>query len=280
MRDTATMRTWGAMTVLVPAIGLALLLGTCAGPGPIATSAAPPTAGATPDWRREVRISPDDALGVARAFTGEPLPGATAELMEPGALNTAYLVDAPPWNLYVDAFTGRVFIAARGDVATGPGPLIGEGEAVARATAFLVERLVPLPAAAPVAELVDHGTVQTWEVTWQARAGDALAPDTRRVELEARSGTVTGILDRRLPYEPPPAAAVTEAQAITNAKVTAGMPDGVVESSELWIWFDPAGRQVLVWRVALSSPPEDAYGGGAMVDVDAITGDAVLTGQG
>jgi hypothetical protein len=143
-----------------------------------------------------------------------------------------------------------------------------------------VERLVPLPSVPPEAELVDHGTLQAWEVTWQARSGEALAPDTRRVELEAVSGTVIGFFDRRLPYGPAPAPVVTEERAIEVARVAAGLPEGVVDSSALWIWFDAAGAQVLVWRVELSSPPEDLYGGGAMVDVDAITGDAVLTGQG
>jgi hypothetical protein len=200
--------------------------------------------------------------------------------MEPGLLNTAYLVDAPPWNIYVDAFAGRVVLASRGDIATGPGPLLGEAKAVGRATAFLLEHLIPTPAGEPEARLVDHGSVQTWEVTWQGRSGPALTPDTRRVELEAVSGTVTGLLDRRLPYQAAPAPVVTAARAATAAKVAAGLPDGVVESSELWIWFDAAGRQVLVWRVQVSHAPDDPYGGGAIVDVDAVTGDAAVLGSG
>ena len=277
MRDTHGMRARGAEIVLAPAMALALLVTACA-PSPGTPSA--PVAEATPDWRREIRISADEALGVARAFTGQPLAGARAELMEPGLLNTAYLVDGPPWNIYVDAFAGRVLIAGRGDVSTGPGPHIGEAEAIGRATAFLLEHLIPTPAGAPEAELVDHGSVQTWEVTWQGRSGPAFAPDTRRLDHEPVSGTVTGLFDLRLPYQPAPAPTVTAAEASAAAKVVAGIPDGVVESSALWIWFDGTGSQVLVWRVQLSAPPDVAYGGGAMVDVDAITGDAVLTGQG
>lgn len=235
---------------------------------------------ATPDWRREVRLTADEALGVARAFTGLPLVGATAGLMEPAALHTSYLVDAEPWNIYVDAFAGRVLLASRGDIATGRGPLLGEAEAIMRATAFLAGHGIPVPGVAPAAELVDHGALQAWEVTWQGRSGRAFVPDTRRVELEAASGEVIGLFDDRLPYKPAPPPVVTEERAAAIARVAAGMPNGDVEMSELWVWFDAAGAQVLVWRVQLSSPPDDPYPGGAMIDVDAITGDAVITGQG
>ncbi len=217
---------------------------------------------------------------MARAFTGEPLAGAKVELMEPGLLTTSSLVDAEPWNIYVDAFAGRAFLASRGDISTGRGPLLTQAEAIGRATAFPLGHMIPTPAVEPEAELVDHGELQEWDVTWQGRSGQAFAPDTRRVRLEAVSGEVIGLLDNRLPCTTAPAAAITAVQAAARARVAAGMPNGVVESSELWIWFDAAGTQILVWRVTLTSPPDDPYGGAAMVDVNAITGDAVITGQG
>jgi hypothetical protein len=245
---------------------------------PPATPSVTPAAVSNP--RMEVRITAADALAVARAFTREPLSGATAELMEPGLRNRSYWVDAKPWSIFVDAFDGRPVLVSRLDVTTGPGPHLAPGAATAKAMTFLVEHGIPIPVAQPVAELVDHGTNQVYEVTWQARTGQALAPDLRRVRIDAVSGQFVSLLDDRVPYAPPPPPVVTANEAVNAARVAAGMPDGVVEEApQLRIWFDDAGGQILVWEVVLGSPP-DAYGGAAMVHVDAVTGETTVMGRG
>lgn len=115
-----------------------------------------------------------------------------------------------------------------------------------------------------------------------APAGQAGQTDPRRdlreVEVDAVSGEVVSLLDVRRPYEAAPAPLVRAEDAVAAARSAAAMPDGLVSEQLLRISFDAAGAQTLVWSIALVSPPGEL--GTALVEVDAMTGEAAVLGQG
>jgi hypothetical protein len=97
--------------------------------------------------------------------------------------------------------------------------------------------------------------------------------------IDAATGEVVSFTDEQLPYMDPPDPVVGEDEALAKAEDAAAQ-GGKAASSELRVTFDPAdGTQSLVWQVAVGS---DANGWveAALVEVDALSGDATVLGRG
>jgi hypothetical protein len=232
------------------------------------------------DPRKEVKLDAASAKAIADQFAGDKVKGAKVQGPINGALHRAYLVAGPGADVWVDAFDGTVVQAVVTDVVASNGEAMAATAATERARGFLRDHKIPAPQDDPAVELVDRGVFSTWVITWQGRSGKALAPDLREVELMADTGDVLRVVHHVRPYAQPPEAVVTADQAVSLAIAAAGMPDASAEQTNLRIVFDDDGRQMLTWDVVLTRQRGDGVGEAAFVDVNAITGDALVTGRG
>ena len=134
----------------------------------------------------------------------------------------------------------------------------------------------------------DRGAAATYVVSLQRIVNGTQVPDSRLVELDAGTGVVFLVNNIARPYVDPPAPKVDRDTAVSAARSAAGAELGVaadsaasaVESADLRVTFNSSNVQKLVWQIGISiskaGPPDYQY----LVEVDALTGTAAITGRG
>jgi hypothetical protein len=253
-------------TVTVLGLAVALVVGVgCTGTPVPATS--------PPSMSRF--ISAEDAIAAVLRFA----PDATdlrASAIQSGAFGQFYTVDGTNVHANVDAVTGLVgtlFLARLApDDAT---VAISEAEALLAARQFLDSHGMAVAGPAPTLELRDHGETNEYLAIWQHRINGALVPDSVRVSVNPKTAAIFSLVRVSRPYVAPPQPVVTLDQAIAAARVAADLAGAQVETSDLVVAFAADGSQRLVWQIALRSGIEAAF-----VEVDAIDGQAEVTGRG
>lgn len=246
----------------------------------VTTAVSASASGSRGDPRNAVRIDATGAQAGLEWFLGRPLNHANVDQPERGRWKTLFHIGEDTVEAYVDAVDGRpVLVSWLGRVPSQGRPLAAAA-ARDRAGAFLAEHGLQPATATPSVQLVDHGSVKTFEVRWQALSGGALPPNWQLVELDAVSGAVITLATEDRPYAPAPAPTVALEDARARAFEAAGFNAGSLTRSELRIVFDPAdGTQLLVWSLTLEQPT-DGIPDRALVEVNAMSGDAVVVGRG
>jgi hypothetical protein len=220
-------------------------------------------------------MSAEDAIASVLRFA----PDATdlrASAVQSGANGPFYTVDGPDVHANVDALTGLVGTVFLDRLAPDDATVaISEAEALLAARQFLDSKGISVAGPAPTVELRDHGETNEYLAVWQHRINGALVPDSLRVSVNPKTAAIFSLVRISRPYAAPPQPVVTLDQAIAAARVAAGLAAAEVEASDLVVAFAADGSQRLVWQIALRSGIEAAF-----VEVDAIDGQAVVTGRG
>jgi hypothetical protein len=234
----------------------------------------------TSDPRRMPALSEDDAVAAIRAFAPSAR-DAKAQGTIDGALGRAYQVYGSDVRALVDVADGRVVLYQRPSAvatfeADGPRPeFVSSSEALAAAVSFLDSHRISIAGlGAPDVELLDHGSSAEYVVTWQkVNADGVLLPDSRAVRLNPISREVFSYLDLQRPFVDPGTARVDVSEAVRLAR--ASSQDGEVQASQLAVSFDAAGRQMLIWRIALEKTTVEGAHEAWVVLVDANSGQVV-----
>ncbi len=230
-------------------------------------------------------ISKEEAISAAEAFLGRKLANPTVgdPADDPNDLYQV-MEDGTGVTFSVDPVDGRVVsMLVIGDFA--PGVNVTQDEAVKAAKEFLVAHQVDFEGMTMSVEFIDHGAAQAYYISWQRYVGGAAVPDTRQVQVDARSGKVFGFNDFRRPYGPVASPSITRDDAITLAIGRSGLTDPEVHEASLIVvptgeW---AGRTV--WSVQLSAEvpipgSSSGYISAFWIYVDAVTGETLIVGQG
>ncbi len=232
------------------------------------------TAGKSPNPRLSDNIQSGGALASVERFTHRKLGEAKTSYLTMGRNRAFYAVDAPELTAVVDAFDGQVVSVVFATSGTAK-PVSFDPTAVS--ARVLKDYGLSMPGATPVVTTADHGAVKYVDVTWQKMKGKVKLPATLVVELDAATGKLVRLGNDVLPYADPPYLAVTQAQAEQAAKAASGLANPTVESAEALVTFDATGAQQLVWRLGVFDASAPAS---AQVEVDGVTGEAVVVGRG
>jgi hypothetical protein len=130
----------------------------------------------------------------------------------------------------------------------------------------------------------DHGEASEYVVTFTRRQGGVLLPDQRVLGVNASTGKVFRYSDLRREFVPPGKPAIERDVAVAAAIAASGLEKAVSTGEDLQVAFDSNGKQRLVWRISLQAPIDStdatSYNNYALVEVDAISGVAVVLGRG
>jgi transcriptional regulator with XRE-family HTH domain len=256
---------------------MATALGGCAPtvlttPGGEGSPSAPAPASATPG---PIAVDAGGARAALERFLGRSVEVEVSG-PQPGANGAYFELRGPTISAAVSAADGRVISVLLLDAMPGSRTVtLSPEDARAKATAYAGARGVSLDGLSAVVELMDHGDSVAYEVTWTKVDRGILLPVTTTMQVDASSGTVFSFLDFRRPFVEPPNPTVSRDLAVASARVAASMPRSGVDSARLRVTFAPDGSQQLVWEVALTAGISHA-----LVDVDALTGAAVVVGRG
>jgi hypothetical protein len=241
----------------------------------------------TADPAKSVEVSKLQAVASVVGFTSvDDAAALTVGEALDGAYSRFYEVRGPNVWATVDAHDGRVISVVFLGVERAGKVAISPEDASQRAHAFLDARAVPWKGLYESVALQDHGESSEYVVTWETRLGNVVAPDSRLVGIDASSGEVIRYNDQRHPYVDPGTPSIDEAAAVDAALKESGIDGGAtVEKAELRIVFDPAGKQLLVWRIGLTgpvpgAPADDPIRQHVLVEVDASSGAAQVIGRG
>jgi hypothetical protein len=249
------------------------------------------------DPHRRIKVTAQQAIAIVRSTTAKgqggrslsalAAPPATTDLVANGPVDGAffryYNVAGANVTAAVDAFDGHVasLLLVTEIPSTRASALLTEAQAIGRGEAFLSARTIGTDGMSPTVEKRDRGLALTYEITWQLRVNGVKVPESRTVEMDAGTGVVFKMLDVSRPFDAPPSPSVDVNSAISRARIAAGIDQpSIVDSPQLEVTFTPAGQQMLVWTVRLSSRNPRGYEEYALVTVDAITGTASLIGRG
>ena len=190
-----------------------------------------------------------------------------------------YAVDGQGVHAMVDALTGSLASVLLSDrMPSTPGVTITEATARSDSLAFLTASGFATDGLTATVELIDHGEFKEYHVAWQRRINGALVPDQRLVSVNPQTGEVFSLVNVSTPYAPPPVPALSLDQAVVAAKQLLGESSTTVESSDLVVTFASDGKQLLVWQVGIHVKGSNP--GAAMVQVDAMSGAAIVIGRG
>lgn len=235
------------------------------------------------DDARTVVITPAQAAAAVSSFVEGDHAPADLTVSDPGrgSYLTLYDVAGDGIAATVDAHTGKVtsliLASARdlsGEIKT------TEAEARASCDEFLSTHAISVDGLALTSRLVDHGERFEYVYDWTRVVNGAVVPDRRLVGVDATSGRVYRYLDIYRPYDPPGKPSITQTAAELASLELLDRPTAVVSNSTLWVKFDDAGTQGLVWKVQVtdsvgteSKPLVLAHW---LFEVDASTGDTTL----
>jgi len=235
-------------------------------------------------------IAKAQALAAAEEFIGRPLVSPTVDDPTDWFGGRCYEIrESGGASFSVDVSTGRVISLMALPFPETTAVNFTPRQAQAAAAAFLTAHGIPFDGLTATVELRDHGCCKEYEVTWQRYVNGASVPDTRRVGVDPATGNVFSFGDYRVSYAPVPTPAITREDAIARAIKKSGLSSPKIEAVSLTINESPilpAWKGRLVWSVQLSqdvpiNPGSSvSYSSAYWISVDAITGEAVITGQG
>lgn len=247
----------------VPVVGLAIAVAVLALP---ADASSPPS-----DPHKTVVVTAEEA----RAIIERVLPACDRDFTYEGTKDRpgvrVHVFAGPDVYAAVDVSDGHIAILSLQVPHASGAPTITAAQAERIATEYLRTMGSPIGGlVADVSAATGSGT-PGYTVTFRRTAGGAYLPDYRVVQVDGTTGEVFSLVDVRRPVDPPPAPRVTAAQA--QAAAAASVGGGSTSTPYLIVWFDPLGRQLLIWMVPVSGAPG---GPGAVIAIDAETGEPVI----
>lgn len=264
----------GPVQLALAALAACLIAG-CQSPS------APP---GTPQSSREIAASPspiatgvdaEGARAALEAFLGRPV-DVQVTGPETGASGPFYQLQGADISAAVSATDGRVVsILLLDAVPSSRVTKLSPADALTAATAYVEAHGLSVDGLGAGVELVDHGEAVAYEVTWTKVERGIELPVRTILQVDAATGAIFSFLDVRRPYAEPPAPVVSRELAVSAARIAAAMSSASVDGAKLLVSFTPDGRQQLVWEIALTDGVSHA-----LVDVDAISGSAVVVGRG
>jgi hypothetical protein len=87
-------------------------------------------------------------------------------------------------------------------------------------------------------------------------------------------------MDRRVPYGPVPSPKIGKDEAIRLATTKSGLSNPTIESVQLIVDSSPVWPGRLVWAVQLSELVPEGWVSAYWIEVDAVTGETIVAGQG
>lgn len=225
---------------------------------------------ADPNWTPPPVTSDQAAVYGAKA-AGVPV--MTAQLLGGPAGRSFYRADAPGAVALVDAESSTVLQVILTDrMPNDAAVAIASSDAQTTAEAFVQRNMGLSTEGFTVSVRVMHQAgVAAYEVDWND-------PIKFLALVDASSGAVFAFVDQRMPMNLT-APIVDRARATETAIAAIGVPGEVVLSADLGTDFGAGDSQRWAWSIGLGVPSAtqaDVYEHGALVSVDAVTGQATI----
>ena len=227
------------------------------------------------DPGRGTEISTSAAINVVRGsahLDGGPL---DIQGIRTTQSSRAYQISGPNVEAAVDVRTGKIglltlldHVPVSADIAVSP------AVALASAAGIAADNAIGQPAVAPQVELVDHGSIAEYRVSWILRVNRVAVPDQLVVRVNPSTGQWFSVIRIDRPYALPPDPALDMAAARSAAMRSLG-PDVVLVGGELVLAFKPDGTQRLVWSLAFIDGDPQGEHVGRSVMIDAMTGEQI-----
>ncbi|HEY5487771.1 MAG TPA: hypothetical protein VIK06_09000 [Candidatus Limnocylindrales bacterium] len=238
---------------------------------------AAPHASATP-------ITRDGAVTAVESFLGRKL--GTVDVSEPQAWPGGREVEVRETgsdraDAWVDVNTGTVIrLMLAGAIPETTTVAISSDQTRAAAEAFFKAHDISLDGLTATVKLVDHGTSKEYEIEWDRIENGVLLPDSRLVEVDPSNGVVFSFMDRRVATGPVPSPKIARDEAIRLATAASGLSNPKIEGAQLLVDSSPVWSGRLVWSVQLSEVMPEGWVSAFWVEVDALTGETIIAGQG
>jgi hypothetical protein len=249
----------------------------------------------TPPWPNETPYPGSSCACATRAgLTGTPPPvgadeatthaeriaGVTfrsSDLTQGPSNRLLYELAATDATAFVDAESGAVLEVILTDaLPVHDTAAITEGEARAAAEAFMSRAGWQLGGLTESAEQLHRAGVAAFQVSWTDPTASPAA--TLRVLVNAETAAVFACVDAFLWFDPL-VPVVGRARATEIALAVVNSPGMIVTSAEWTTYFQADGLQLSTWTVGLGEPSAtqaDVFVHGAVVSVDAATGEATI----
>jgi hypothetical protein len=227
-------------------------------------------------------IGKDGAIAAVEAFLGRKLEHSTVSGPEDSPTGSYYeITETPPdgASAWVDIATGRVIFLLLG-VPTTTTISMTQDQAQASAEAFFEAHAIPIVGLTATVKLEDHGESKFYTVTFQRYESGVQVPDMRTASVDPSNGKVFSFTDRRVAYGPVPTPKIGRIEAIRLATAASKLSNPTIEDVQLMIDSSPVWPGRLVWSVQLSETTSGGWVSAFWIEVDAITGEAKITGQG
>jgi hypothetical protein len=261
--------------ILAGATLLALLPISVSGCGITCACTSPPDLNRTPP-----PIGADEAAASAAKYAGVPSMVAQLEMGLSGrqfyeateaTANVAYAV------AIVDAESGMVLEVVHRDQMPNDGAVsIAIGDARTAAEAFLQRVGLSTEGFVESAQAISQAGVAAYQVDWQHPA--RVSTPKFRLLVNASTGAVFAFVDLRMQLGLT-APLIGRNRATQQAIASLGVPGETVTSADLMIDFTASDSQVSTWSIGLGVPSAtqaDVYEHGALISVDAVTGQATI----
>ena len=228
-----------------------------------------------PNWTPPPITAEEAAVYAAKA-AGVPV--MTAQLAGGLAGRSFYRADAPGAVARVDAESGMVPEVVLTDQMPGADTVsVTDSDAQTAAETFVHRNAGLTTEAFTVSVRVLHQAgVAAYEVAW--RDAGATATPKFQVLVNASTGAVFAFVDLRMQLNLT-APIVDQSRATETAIAAIGIPGETVTSADLGIDFGSGDSQKWAWSIGLGVPSAtqaDVYEHGALISVDAVTGQATI----
>jgi uncharacterized membrane protein YkoI len=222
-----------------------------------------------PNWTPPP-ITADEAATYAAKAAGAPF--ISAQLRGGLSGRPFYEADAANAVAFVDAESGLVLEVVLEDrMPNDDAVSVARADAQTAAEAFLHRTGMSTEGFTESAQVVHQAGIAAYEVDWND-------PTKFQILVNASSGSVFAFVDLRMQLNLI-APIVGQARATDLAVAALGVPGETVTSVDLTIDFTASGSQVSAWAIGLGVPTAtqaDLYEHGALVSVDAVTGQATI----
>ena len=256
----------GRLLTAIAAAGLLVLAGVAAVVGTTGG-----TAGAITDAQAIAAVQAFDPSATSLTATAV-LSEANGPYYEVDGIGVAANVDARYGTVRTLTLTNRVPFKTTTTVA------LSASAAQTAAVSFTTAHKIDTAGLTPQERTISTGSASAYEVDFTGRLNGALIPKHVSISIDPATGAVFSFVNFSHPYTAPPSPSLDSAAALSVARKVVDDPGATLDNADLLISFDQAGNQVLVWHVALTNVAPS--GTAALVEVDALTGAAVILGRG
>ncbi len=231
------------------------------------------TTPADPNWTPPP-VTSDQAAVYGAKFAG--VPAMTAQLAGGLAGRQFYRADAPGAVALIDTESGIVLEVVLTDQMPSDATVATSANPQPAAEGFLARVGLSTDGLTESGHLMEKAGVAYYEVTWND-AGAAATPEFQ-VLVNASTGAAFAFVDLR-PQLDLTAPIVDRARATETAIAAIGVPGEIVLSADLGTDSASGDAQVWAWSIGLGVPSAtqaEVYEHGALVSVDAVTGQATI----